>query len=204
MASTTVRRSITSSDPRSPLQLSTLTTSFPQHQLISSFQALQVSPFRFSPTTPFTRPAGQSPIFSRSTRLIPEVPKEENELPIVSFQGKRRRSSSLAKLIGPQNIPGLCACGQGRKSTKHILRNCPRFESEREQLVSQSPTARSPSARSPGSQIPRDVASQRKLLHVVKKWRMRTLLGKYQIAVQTQQKGETKKRAMKSLQRAVA
>lgn len=217
MASTTVRRSITASDPRSPLQLSTLKTSFPQQQIITSFQNLQASPFQFSPTTQFPRPAAQSPIIARATQSpivpratqsFPETPYKASETPIMP--ARRRRSSSLAKFLGPRNVPGLCACGQGPKSAKHQIHDCPRFESERERLVSKSPIGCSPVSPSPRPrhsappQSPTELAaSRRKLVHVARKWRMRTLLSKYQLAVQTQQQSLEEKKAKKSCEQMV-
>lgn len=207
MTSTTLRRSITAGDPRSPLQLATLTTSFPQHQLITSFSTLQASPFQFSPTNPFTRPTN-SPLRSKLPLFTPN--NKENVSPTMPVGPPRRRSSSLANLIkGPKSIPGMCACGHGRRSAKHMIKDCPRFESEREQLVSKTPVGRSPMTRSPIAKSPRspqspaEMASQRKLLHVARKWRMRTLLGKYQLAVETQQKSLEEKRAQKAFRERV-
>src|SRR3954465_11929041 len=116
MNSATIRRSITASDPRSPLQLTTLATSFPQHQLISGFQTLQVSP-QYSPTK-FSHPPPNTPVYARS-----DFPEQYSKPP--QRLVKRRRTSSLAKLLGPRNVPGWCSCGYGRKSVKHMIRDCP-------------------------------------------------------------------------------
>jgi hypothetical protein len=175
MSSATIRRSITGSDPRSPLQLSSLVTSFPQHQLITSFQTFQ--PVRYSPTRTFSRRAVQSPVLSRGGGNFHDGQTNTGSSKLV----KRGRSSSFAKLLGPRNVPGMCSCGQGRKSVKHLVRDCPRFEAERERLVSQSPvspTTTAPMMQSTVQQAPAESATQQKLVQKVRR-HTKTLFGKY-------------------------
>ena len=174
MSSASLRRSITSSDPRSPLQLSSLVTSFPQHQIITSFQTFQVSPLRYSPrrTTP-------SPIYARPARAL----LHDDAAPEPSRLVKRRRSTSLAKLLTPHSstvgVPGVCACGHGRKSIKHLVRDCPKFEAERERLISQSLGNSSPLPRST-VEISAQLPPQQNLVQIVRR-RTKTLLGKVNI-----------------------
>jgi hypothetical protein len=179
MSSASLRRSITASDPRSPLQLSSLVTSFPQHQIITSFQTFQVSPLRYSPrrTTP-------SPIYARPARAL----FHDDAAPEPSRLVKRRRSSSLAKLLTPHSsatasMAGVCACG-GRRSVKHLVRDCPKFEAERERLISRDPENRSPLPRSTAEisaqQMQPPQGQQQNLVQIVRR-RTRTLLGKVNI-----------------------
>jgi hypothetical protein len=192
MSSASLRRSITSSDPRSPLQLSSLVTSFPQHQLITSFQTFQVSPLRYSP-----RRVNQSPIYARPPRALfhdntsasPEQPSR--------LAKQRARSSSFAKLLAPrvpaEPVPGMCPCEQGSsRSVKHMVRDCPRLEAERARLISQDPESRRPLPLSNVNITAQQPQQQQNLVQIVRK-RTRTLLGK---VVDTQKDREDKRPAL--------
>jgi hypothetical protein len=180
-------------DPRSPMTLT-----IPQHQILTSFQSLP-SPFHQNPS-PFQAQAATSP-FSHSPspftfRAPIRVPTNTPISPISrtaqllydiapSPARTRDRSSSLKFLLQTGRVPSVissCPCGQGRQTTKHILKSCPHFENEREQLLS----SRSP--RSPGMKSPRSLGRTReqKVVNAARKWRMRTLLGRYRRAVQMQ------------------
>lgn len=186
MSSASLRRSFASSDPRSPLMLSSLVTSFPQHQLITSFQTFQASPMRYSP------------VQSRSARApfhddVAPIPE-----PIISPRAvKRGRSSSFAKLLAPrvppEAVPGMCPCGQNGRSIKHMVRDCPDLEAERLRLMSRNPEARSvvPQTTVEISAQPPVEQQTPKLAQIVRK-RTRTLLGKVVDIPKEKEKDEKK------------
>jgi hypothetical protein len=182
MSSASLRRSITSSDPRSPLQLSSLVTSFPQHQIITSFQTFQVSPLRYSP-----RRVTQSPVYARPAR-----PSIQDNATSPSRLVKRRRSSSFAKLLAPRAapaVPAMCACVDGRRSIKHLARDCPKFEAERDRLLSRNPESRSQLPRSTVEITAPQPPQPQNLVKAVRQ-RTRTLLGKYNIVDVQKEKDE--------------
>ena len=175
MSSASLCRSI-SSDPRSPLQLSSLITSFPQHQIITSFQTFQISPLRYSPrrTTP-------SPIYASPARAL----FHDDAAPQPTRLIKRRRSSSLIKLLSPHSaattIPGVCTCMHRRRSIKHLGHDCPKFKAGRERLVSRGPENGSPLPRSTVEISARQhPPPQQNLVQMVRR-RTKTLLGKVNI-----------------------
>lgn len=96
--------------------------------------------------------------------------------------GKRRRSS-IAKLLTPRTTtaPVMCPCGHGSRSIKHLVKDCPRFEAERERLAERDMEIFSPGGnfRMPSStvEISAEEPPQRNLVQVVRR-RTRTLLGK--------------------------
>lgn len=183
-------------DPRSPMSLT-----IPQHQILTSFQSLP-SPFHQTPS-PFQAASTTSPFshtpsaftFRGPTRVPTNTPSSPisrtaqllyDVAPSPVKAQNRDQSSSLKFLLQTGRVPSIlssCPCGQGRQTTKHILESCPHFANERETLL----PARNP--RSPGAKSPRTPKGVKKspVLNAARKWRMRTLLGRYRRAVQIQE-----------------
>ena len=174
-------------DPRSPMALT-----IPQHQILNSFQSIPSTspftnsphPFQFKNPTPAPSPiTPSSRLYFEST--FPSFGPSPISETIQEAQGTRARSSSLKFLLQTGRVPSVmvgCPCGQGRQTTRHILKECKRFESERDGLMTKSP--RSP--RTPGTpRSPRE--KEVMVMHAARKWRMKTLLGRYKMAVQKQE-----------------
>lgn len=167
----------------------------------------------FTQTQTFTQT--QSQIQNQAQFSTPAPKHTEVEVP-----GAPERRS-LKFLLQTGRVPTVlvpCPCGNGRRTTKHILKECthaPNSAASRQPLLSspstpytptrtpgtatsvafsQTPTptgfqsrgTNTPTARSPRSAGSRSPAEAR-AVHAVRKWRMRTLLGKYKEAVRKQE-----------------
>ncbi|KAG9242264.1 hypothetical protein BJ878DRAFT_516459 [Calycina marina] len=173
-------------DPRSPINLS-----IPQHNILTAFQSLSgnspvtnsTNSFQFKNPTPTPSPVTPSSrLYYEST--FPSFGPEPVYETVQAAQGDQVSSSSLKFLLQTGRVPSVmvgCPCGEGRQTTRHILKECKRFEGERDGLMVKSP--RSP--RTPGTpRSPRE--KEVMIMHAARKWRMKTLLGRYQMAVQKQ------------------
>lgn len=200
-------------DPRSPITLT-----IPQHNLITSFQSIsnspiqriqQSSPFSNSPNPfSFKNPTPQPSPISTPQRLFSfyEAFPTANPPRIQTFTQTQSqiashitiaepppapKKSSMKFLLQTGRVPTLfqsCPCGEGRQTTKHILKDCRHFSSQERQGLLSSPmdTGTPKTPRTPGS--PRSPAEM-KAMHAARKWRMKTLLGKYKEAVKKQEYG---------------